>query len=346
MHDRSTTGCTCTGKKVAESTLSGRILKLATLSKFEFLRVSREPPSAPTRPALGPMFLRPSRRSARPTSGLSATPVPIPTFRPERPSGMHRDADRRHRHAQRGISLTQVLSSRPWVELSAAPFRSSVCLPPRVPCVSRHIKPDHTRATIATGVCARGLGSKVDVLSLGGSPSRPARRRPGLRSAFTQHVSCASNEAPVATNRSHCGTLPPEARDSLCARAAERARRAHPGSLRESRSRRWPACRGVAWVPCAAYIPPGGRKPGARSTHRPQVVVIPRLRHLGWPRMRGLAPVRSHYARKFCRGAARPRRPNRPPRPRVAVQAMADGSPGGGRARLVGALQVGSDMYF
>ena len=27
--------------------------------------------------------------------------------------------------------------------------------------------------------------------------------------------------------------------------------------------------RRVAWVPCAAYIPPGGRKPGARSTHRP-----------------------------------------------------------------------------
>ena len=42
---------------------------------------------------------------------------------------------------------------------------------------------------------------------------------------------------------------------------------------------------------------PGGRQPGARSTHRPQAVVVPRLRHLGWPRMRGLAPVRSHYAR-------------------------------------------------
>ena len=231
-------------------------MKLATVSKFEFLRASGEPPSAPTRPALGPMFLRPSRRSARPTSGLSATPVPIPTFRPERPSGVHRDADRRHRHAQRGTSLTQVLSSRPRVKLSAAPPRSSVCLPPRGPCVSRHIKPDHARATIAPGVCARGLGSKVHVLPLGGSPARPARQRPGLRSAFTQIVRCASNGAPVATNRSHCGTLPPEARDSSCARAAERARRAHPGSLRESRSRRRPACRGVlpanAWVPCAA----------------------------------------------------------------------------------------------
>ena len=160
-------------------------MKLATVSKFEFLRVSREPPSAPTRPALGPVFLRPSRRSARPTSGPSAAPVPIPTFRPECPSGMHRDADRRHRHAQRGTSLTQVLSSRPRVKLSAAPPRSSVCPPPRGPCVSRHIKPDHARATIAPGVYARGLGSKVDVLPLGGSPARPARRRSGLRSAFT-----------------------------------------------------------------------------------------------------------------------------------------------------------------
>ena len=42
---------------------------------------------------------------------------------------------------------------------------------------------------------------------------------------------------------------------------------------------------------------PGGRQPGARSTHRPQVVVIPRLRHLGWPRMRGMASLCSHYAR-------------------------------------------------
>jgi hypothetical protein len=64
------------------------------------------------RPALGPVFLRPSRRSARPTSGPSAAPVPIPTLRPERPSGMHRDADRRHRHAQLGTSLTWVLSGR------------------------------------------------------------------------------------------------------------------------------------------------------------------------------------------------------------------------------------------
>ena len=85
---------------------------------------------------------------------------------------------------------------------------------------------------------------------------------------------------------------------------------------------------------------PGGRQPGARSTHRPQAVVIPRLRHLGWPRMRGVAPERSHYARS--RGAGWPRRPNRPPRPRVAVQAMADGSPGAWEHRK----STGSDMYF
>ena len=340
---------------MAEVLKSGGNLKLATLSKFEFLRVSGEPPSAPTRPALGPMFLRPGRRPARPTSGPSATPVPIPTSRPECPSGMHRDADRRHRHAQRGISLTQVLSSRPWVELSAAPSRSSVCLPPRVPCVSRHIKPDHARATIAPGVYARGLGSKVDVLPLGSSPSRPSRRRPGLRSAFTQIVRCASNGAPVATNRSHCGTLPPEARDSSCARAAERARRAHSGSLRESRSRRWPACSGVLPGCRAQHVPP--RRPATwRAIHPPtpggrySSPAPPRLA-TNARRGTGTQPLRTN-----CRGAGRPRRPNRPPRPRVAVQAMADGSPGGGRSRhadgvpgrLMGSRIVGvldSHMY-
>ena len=44
-------------------------------------------------------------------------------------------------------------------------------------------------------------------------------------------------------------------------------------------------------------VRPGGRPPGARVTPRPQAVVSPRLRHLGWPRMRGVAPVRSHYTR-------------------------------------------------
>ena len=68
-------------------------------------------------------------------------------------SGMHRDADRRHRHAQ-PWNLAHMGTSRPvctrlWVKPSATPSRTSVCVPPRVPCVSRHIKPDHARATIA-----------------------------------------------------------------------------------------------------------------------------------------------------------------------------------------------------
>ena len=68
-------------------------------------------------------------------------------------SGMHRDADGRHRHAQ-PWNLARMGTSRPvctrlWVKPSATPSRTSVCVPPRMPCVSRHIKPDHARATIA-----------------------------------------------------------------------------------------------------------------------------------------------------------------------------------------------------
>ena len=273
------------------------------------------------------MFLRLGPRSARLTPGPSATPVPIPTFRPERPSGMHRDADGHPRHAQRGTSLTQVLSSRPWVKLSAAPSRSSVCLPPRVPCVSKHIKPDHARATIAPSVYARGLGSKVDTLPLGGSPARPACQCPGLRSAFTQNLRCDSNEAPAATHRSRCGTLPPEAPYSWCALATERARRAHPGSLRESRSRRRHACSGVLPGCRAQHVPP--RRPATwRAIHpltqcgRSSSPAPPRLAPDA-RRGTGAQPLRTN-----CRGTGRPRRPNRPPRPCVAVQAMANGSPG------------------
>ena len=62
--------------------------------------------------------------------------------------------------------------------------------PSRALCLETHQTRPYRRATIAPSVYARGLGSKVDVLSLGGSPSRPACRRPGLRSAFThlQHA--------------------------------------------------------------------------------------------------------------------------------------------------------------
>ena len=174
-------------------------------------------------------------------------------------------------------------------------------------------------------------------------PTSPPAPRAAV--GIPQNVSCASNEAPVATSRSHCGTLPPEARDSSCARAAERARRAHPGSLRQSRSRRWPACSGVLPGCRAQHVPP--RQPATwRPIHPPTPAgrysspAPPRLA-TDARRGTGTLPLRTD-----CRGAGRPRRPNRPPRPRVAVQAMADGSPGGGRARLVGTLQVGSDIYM
>ena len=91
---------------------------------------------------------------------------------------------------------------------------------------------------------------------------------------------------------------------------------------------------------------PGGQQPGARSTHRPQAVVIPRLRHLGWPRMRGVASVRSHYAQIAGEPAGHATKPASP---------TPCGGPGDGRwvpgrrpclgrrqmgSRLVGTLQV------
>ena len=168
---------------------------------------------------------------------------------------MHRDADRRHRHAQRGTSLTYVLSSRPRVKLSAAPPRSSVCLPPRGPCVSRHIKPDHTRATIAPGVYARDLGSKVDVLSRQSSPSTRIRRHRGLRVGIHSHLRRDRKGPPVAAHCSHRGGPPPEARSSWSAHAAERSWPAHLGSMCNSRSRSWHTpVPGVAWALCAAHI--------------------------------------------------------------------------------------------
>ena len=76
-----------------------------------------EQPSVPARlgPALGPgvfsRFLRPSRRYSRLTSGLSAAPRPIRTFRPRR----IRPAPRRRPplpHSQRGNSPMWVLRLR------------------------------------------------------------------------------------------------------------------------------------------------------------------------------------------------------------------------------------------
>ena len=107
-------------------------------------------------------------------------------------SGMHRDADGRHRHAQ-PWNLAHMGTSRPvctrlWVKPSATPSRTSVCVPPRVPCVSRHIKPDHARATIAPERArARGLvnvqaflesvhRSVKTTLAISAPPARPVSR--------------------------------------------------------------------------------------------------------------------------------------------------------------------------
>ena len=77
----------------------------------------------------------------------------------------------------------------------------------------------------------------------------------GCGSAFA-HVPSASKEPPVAARCSHCRALPPGAQLSWCARAAERASRAHLASPRGSRSRPWHApVLGVAWALCAAHTP-------------------------------------------------------------------------------------------
>ena len=68
------------------------------------------------------------------------------------------------------------------------PSRTSAGPPPRVPCVSRHIKRDQFRASIAPGVHARGLGSKANVLPRQGSPSRRTRRRRGLQVGIRSHL--------------------------------------------------------------------------------------------------------------------------------------------------------------
>ena len=240
--------------------------------------------------------------------------------------------------------LTQVLSSQLWVKQSAVLSRSSVCLPPRVPCVSRHIKPDHARATITPSVCTRGLAPKVNVLPRQSSPSTRARRRLGLRVGIRPFARrqqgaarrCALQPLPCAASRSSTQLVRTCCRARIACASRFATRQPIPTVARASAGR----CLGAV----RRTYPPDMYDPGARSTHRPQAVVIPRLRHLGWPRMRGVASHGVQPLRTNCRGAGRPRRPNRPPRPRVAVQAMADGSPGGGRARLVGTLQVGSDI--
>jgi hypothetical protein len=119
----------------------------------------------------------------------------------------------------------------------------------------------------------------------------------GCGSAFT-HLRRARKGPPVAAHCSHCGGPAPEARGSRGAPAAERAWPVLSVAVRQPIPTLAGVCAWrVAWVQCAAYTPLGMYHPGARSTHRPQAVVIPRLSHLGWPRMRGVASVCSHYAR-------------------------------------------------
>ena len=87
------------------------------------------------------------------------------------------------------------------------PSRTSAGPPPRVPCVSRHIKRDQFRASIAPGVHARGLGSKANVLPRQGSPSRRTRRRRGLRVGIRSHLRTPAPSHPsmrIAATAARC----------------------------------------------------------------------------------------------------------------------------------------------
>ena len=153
----------------------------------------------------------------------------------------------------------------------------------------------------------------------------PATKRPPLHIAAAA-VRCLPK---LETARAH---VPPSAHGvripARCARAGpDDGPRAEACCLGAVRSL-YPPRRPATW---RAIHPP---TPGGRYSSPAPPRLAPDAR-----RGLGVQPLRTN-----CRGAGRPRRPNRPPRPRVAVQAMADGSPGGGRARLVGTLQVGSDI--
>jgi hypothetical protein len=164
--------------------------------------------------------------------------------------------------------------------------------------VSRDTSNSTIPATIAPGVYARGLGSKVDVPPRQRSPSpRTRRRRGGCESALTPIQVCDGPEkrglrpslripAAAALDRR------PEARAAACA-ACRRI-------LVPSRHSAADPDRGTRQ--CWAFLGAARRtyrhgmhhsQAGARSTRRPQSVAIPRLRHLGRPRMRGGASVRS-----------------------------------------------------
>jgi hypothetical protein len=135
------------------------------------------------------VFVRPSRRLPRFTSGPSVAGCPVATFRPKGRSRACRAATDRvtaNAASSSELRLYRYCPSPAGRGSNHRPRRPDPAFAYPLACphwqcvrVSRHIKPDHTRATIAPGVYARDLGSKVGVISLGGSPSRPARRRPG-----------------------------------------------------------------------------------------------------------------------------------------------------------------------
>ena len=122
-------------------------------------------------------------------------------------------------------------TSRPWVKTSVTPPITSVCLPPQacVPSVcleahqSRPCPRNHRSGRVRTWPCFWAAHH-----------SRPARRRPGQRPAFTQTLHCASNEAPVATSRSRCGTYAASRSSIQLVRTCRRARTARAPRLAAS----------------------------------------------------------------------------------------------------------------
>ena len=183
--------------------------------------------------------------------------------------------------------------------------------------------------SIAPGLHALGLGSKANVLD---SPSRRTRRCRGLRVGIRSDLRTPAPSHPsmrVAATAARC--LPevvavgahvlPSAHGL---RIPIRCVTADPDGGRRLGwtlpGRCAPQTPPGKWPPWCAINPP---TPGARFSSPAPPRLAPDAR-CGT----GTQPLRTD-----CRGAGRPRRPNRPPRPCVAAQAMADGSPGGGRAR-------------
>ena len=136
----------------------------------------------------------------------------------------------------------------------------------------------------------------MSVLPRQSSPSTRARRRLGLRVGIRPCAQrqqgaarrCTLQPLPCAASRSSTQLVRTCCRARIACASRFATRQPIPTVARASAGR----CLGAV----RRTYPPDMYDPGARSTHRPQAVVIPRLRHLGWPRMRGVASVRSHYA--------------------------------------------------